>query len=232
MKYLVSGKNSGLGKFLFDNLDECQGFGRNDSLAFDTNSETTIIHCAFNKSNTVDDYYKYLDDNIFLTKSMLEDLAYKKFVYISSIDVYSEDKNIYATFKKFSESIVEKFPNTLILRCPTLIGNTMKPNHIHKIKEQVESLSLSEKSTFCYMNMQNIKDFLSEDLSNFSGVIDFVPIDKTELSEVKTFFKSSTKLGNYTYTTHTEHFQNPIYNLGEKYNWKSFDNFVRYVSSF
>jgi len=231
MKYLVSGSSSGLGKYLLANLDDAKGFGRNENLDFDTSYETTIVHCAFNKENTISDYYKYLEDNIFLTKNLLEDLKYKKFVYISSVDVYAEDQNMYSTFKRFSESIVDKFPNTLILRCPTLIGNTMKPNHIHKIKDQIENLSLSENSTFCYVNMSKIASFLFDNIAEYSGVIDFVPKDFTRLSEVKEYFKSSTNLGNYTYKTHIDKFINPVYKLQEKYSWNSFDNFKEYVQS-
>ena len=231
MKYLVSGNSSGLGKYLYENLEDCSGFGRNDSLDFNTKSETTIIHCAFNKLNKIDDYYKYLNDNIFLTQYLLENCQYKKFVYISSIDVYSEDQNFYSTFKKFAESLVKKFPNTLILRCPTLLGYTMKPNHIHKIKEEVDNITLSEHSTFCYMNMEKIKDFLSNDIASHNGVIDFVPTDETKLHEIKEYFKSNTKLGNYTYKSQTGSYVNPIYNLGENYKWSSFDNFAKYVAS-
>ena len=162
---------------------------------------------------------------------MLENCQYKKFVYISSIDVYSEDQNLYSTFKKFAESIVEKFPNTLILRCPTLLGYTMKPNHIHKIKEEVDNITLSEHSTFCYMNMEKIKDFLSDDLTSHNGIIDFVPIDETKLYQIKEYFKSNTELGNYTYKSQTGRYVNPIYNLGENYKWSSFDNFKEYVAS-
>lgn len=231
MKYLVSGNSSGLGKYLYENLEDCSGFGRNDSLDFDTKSETTIVHCAFNKSNKIDDYYKYLNDNIFLTQYLLENCQYKKFVYISSIEVYSEDQNLYSTFKKFAESVVAKFPNTLILRCPTLLGYTMKPNHIHKIKEEVDNITLSEHSTFCYMNMEKIKDFLSNDIVSHNGIIDFVPTDETKLHEIKEYFKSKTELGNYTYKSNTGSYVNPIYNLGENYKWSSFDNFVEYVAS-
>lgn len=231
MKYLVSGSSSGLGKYLSEHLDNAIGFGRNENLDFDTSYETAIVHCAFNKENVVSDYYKYLEDNIFLTKHLLENLKYKKFVYISSVDIYSEDQNMYSTFKRFSESIVEKFPNTLILRCPTLLGSTMKPNHIHKIKDEVEKLSLSEQSTFCYMNMSKIAQFLLDDISQYRGAIDFVPRDFTKLSEVKEYFKSSTNLGAYTYKTHTDKFINPIYKLDEKYSWSSFDNFQEYVQS-
>ena len=102
---LITGINSGLGKYLYESLSHSVGLNRS------TNFETikhieydTIIHCAFNKENNISDYKKYLDDNIFLTQR-LKKLKYKKFVYISSVDVYQKTKNLYSHFKVFSETL-------------------------------------------------------------------------------------------------------------------------------
>ena len=71
----------------------------------------------------------------------------------------------------------------------------------------------------------------SDNIAEYSGVIDFVPKDFTKLSEVREYFKSSTSLGAYTYKTHIDKFINPVYKLQEKFSWNSFDNFREYVQS-
>ena len=139
-KFLITGTGSGLGKYLYENIPNTIGLNRNNFAEIKTQSYDTIIHCAFNKENDITDYKKYLDDNIFLTQQ-LKTLNYKKFVYISTIDIYQDFNNSYIQFKKFSESMLNS--TDLILRCSMMLGNTMKPNHVTKIKTNTDSISLS-----------------------------------------------------------------------------------------
>ena len=80
-RFLVTGVNSGLGKYLYENLPNSLGLNRDNFNLIKNEEYDTIIHCAFNKENIITDYEKYLDDNIFLTQR-LKKLNYKKFVYI------------------------------------------------------------------------------------------------------------------------------------------------------
>ena len=110
--YLVTGINSGLGKYLFNNL-KCGmvlGLDRNNFNQIKDYDYDAVIHCAFNKSLKVEDHYQYLEDNIFLTQKLLQ-LWYKKFIYISTTNVYGihnseitekssyNNPSIYASFK-------------------------------------------------------------------------------------------------------------------------------------
>ena len=224
-RFLITGINSGLGKYLFNNLPNSLGLDRNNFNLIKDEDYDTIIHCAFNKENNITDHKKYLDDNIFLTQR-LKKLNHSKFVYISTIDVYQENPTMYAHFKRFAESLLNK--NDLILRCSMMLGNTMKPNHATKLKDNTDSLGLSGESKFNYILMDDLVEYFnSGDYLKHKGTIDFVANELIKLKDVKNYFNSSTTLGNYVYENNLE-FKNPIHILNEKYNKSSFDNLKQY----
>jgi hypothetical protein len=224
-KFLITGIGSGLGKYLYENIPNATGLNRNNFAEVKTQSYDTIIHCAFNKENDITDYKKYLDDNIFLTQR-LKTLDYKKFVYISTIDVYQNFHNSYIQFKRFSESMLDG--TDLILRCSMMLGDTMKPNHITKIKNNIDTISLSEESTFNYILMDTLVEFFTnQDYQHYNGILDFVSNTEIKLKEVKEYFNSSTILGEYVYKSNLD-FCNPIFILDEKYNKSSFENLKQY----
>jgi hypothetical protein len=151
----------------------------------------------------------------------LKKIKHQKFVYISSIDVYSESKNNYSEFKKFSETLMSE--DDLILRCSVLLGKNMKPNHVLKIKNNSEAITLSKESTFNYISYHDLCKFISNsNINSFSGVIDFVSNNCMNLEEVVKFYDSKTQLGNYKYNSDYI-FSNPIYNLLSDYNKSSQD---------
>jgi hypothetical protein len=224
-KILVTGIGSGLGKYLFENLPNSLGLSRDNFNLIKDEDIDTIIHCAFNKENVVTNPKKYLDDNIFLTQR-LKNIYCNKFVYISTVDVYQENPTMYAHFKRFSETLLNK--NDLILRCPMMLGSTMKPNHATKLKDNIESLGLSGDSQFNYILMSDLLEFfISEDYKQYKGIIDFVSNDLVKLEDVKQYFNSSTKLGEYVYQNNLD-FQNPIFKLNEKYNTSSLEKIKQY----
>lgn len=224
-KFLVTGINSGLGKYLYENLPNSLGLDRNNFNLIKNEDYDTIIHCAFNKENIITDYEKYLDDNIFLTQR-LKNLSYTNFVYISTVDVYQENPSMYAHFKRFSETLLDE--NDLVLRCPMMLGNTMKPNHATKLLYNIDSLGLSGDSTFNYILMDDLVEFfVSGDYKQHKGIIDFVSNGLVKLEDVKNHFNSTTKLGDYTYQNNLE-YSNPIFKLNEKYNKSSFDKLKQY----
>jgi nucleoside-diphosphate-sugar epimerase len=225
IKFLVTGINSGLGKYLFKHLPNSLGLDRKNFNLIKDEDYDTIIHCAFNKENIITDYKKYLEDNIFLTQR-LKSLNYKTFIYISTVDVYQENPTMYAHFKQFAETLLDK--NDLILRCPMLLGDTMKPNHSEKLKNNEESIGLSGDSKFNYMLMDELVEFFkSEDYKKYKGIVDFVSNDVVKLQDVKDYMGSTTKLGKYIYENSLD-FSNPIFKLNKKYNKSSFDRIKQY----
>ena len=91
-KVLVTGANSGLGKYIASQID-CAILTRENSKSVLDKTYDTIIHCAFNSRKNVNDYYEIVRDNIFLTKDLCK-VPHNKFVFISSIDVYQEEDNL------------------------------------------------------------------------------------------------------------------------------------------
>jgi hypothetical protein len=223
--FLITGIKSGLGKFLYMNLPNSLGLDRNGFNLIKNKSFDTIIHCAFNKENIITDHKKYLDDNIFLTQH-LKKLKYSKFVYISTVDVYQENPTMYATFKKFSETLLDS--DDLILRCSMMLGDTMKPNHTNKLKNNEKNIGLSGESVFNYILMEDLAEFfISGDYKKYNSVVDFVSNDLVKLKDVKKYFNSTTELGNHVYENNLD-FVNPIFTLNEKYNKSSLNNLRQY----
>jgi len=224
-RFLITGVNSGLGKYLFNNLPDSFGLDRGNFNLVRYEDYDTIIHCAFNKENIITNYEKYLEDNIFLTQR-LKSLNYKKFVYISTVDVYQENPTMYAHFKRFAETLLDN--SDLILRCSMMLGDTMKPNHTHKLKNNDENIGLSGESVFNYILMKDLAEFFtSEDYKQYNGVVDFVSNDLVKLEDVKNYFNSTTKLGEHVYQNSLD-FVNPIFTLNQKYNKSSLDNLIEY----
>jgi hypothetical protein len=224
-RFLVTGIKSGLGKFLYMNLPNSLGLDRDNFNLIKNEDFDTIIHCAFNKENIITDHKKYLDDNIFLTQR-LKKLRYSNFVYISTVDVYQENPTMYATFKKFTETLLDS--DDLILRCSMMLGDTMKPNHTNKLKNNEKSIGLSGESVFNYILMEDLAEFFSSgDYKKYKGVVDFVSNDLVKLQDVKEHFNSTTELGNHVYENNLD-FANPIFTLNEKYNKSSLNNLKQY----
>jgi hypothetical protein len=225
-KFLITGYKSGLGKFLFENLENAIGLDRTNFSSISLDEYDTIIHCAFNKENKIENFKKYVEDNILLTQK-LKLIPHKKFVYMSSIDIYSDELTTYALFKKISESLLDSMD--LILRCSMLIGETMNTNHLNKLKNNELKISLSKDSSFNYILMDDIK-YLFKNLNyhNLNGVFDFVSNHPIKLDKVKNFFNSNTEFGNFCYNSNTNKYVNPIYNWNEYFNKSSLENLKIY----
>ena len=208
MKYLVTGIKSGLGKYLFKNLLNSDGLYRNNFEEISSNKYDIIIHCAFNKKNILayNEYYDYLDDNVFLTQRLLN-LPYKKFIYISSVDIYGNN-NMYSMFKQFAESIVIKNNNIVILRLPVLLGSEMKPNHLFKMLKN-EKISLSDKSTFNYILYSDLLNIILN--YNFTNTIyNIVSNDTISLKYISNELNINPIFGSFIYNT-PNNFINPVF---------------------
>jgi len=223
-KYLITGVGSGLGKYLYENLNNSVGLNRHNFDDIKNKEYDTVIHCAFNKEKKITDYYKYIDDNILLTQRLLN-MKYGKFIYISSIDVYwfALQENLYSMFKRFTESIVKQYPNSLILRCSALIGKGMRENHFTKMIIG-EKITLSEESTFNYVCYDYLlKFFMSEQCYDLQGIYDFVTTGNVKLKDIKYHYGFDVEFGDFTYIT-PETFPNPIYT--GKTSWQAIDDYL------
>lgn len=200
-KILITGTSSGLGKFLSKSLPGCVSVTRENkhypNLEYDL-----IIHCAYNTKEKADKY-KILQDNIFFTKNLCK-LKTKKFVYISTIDVYKEEKNEYNILKSLAESIIRKeCKNYLLLRCSAMIGKDMRKNNLLKIIEDNEPiLSLTKDSTFNFIRHEQILQIIVDSFDkNISGIYDVVSNNNVMLEEISKFFEKNCQYGSYKYIT-------------------------------
>lgn len=215
MKYLITGSSSGLGKYLHDQLGGIT-YKRTGTNVGETE---VIIHCAFNRAKEINstNLYQYLSDNIFLTKKLAK-ISHKKFIYISSVDVYPKDNKkhsedevidvnqvseIYGISKLMSESIVRNFSsNFLILRCSALLGKDAKDNSLIKIsKETHPTLSLSSQSVFNYILHTDVLEFIKIAIEkDLQGVYNLASSRNIFLSQISKLFGKKVGFGDYIYS--------------------------------
>ena len=109
-----------------------------------------------------------------------------------------------------------------------ILGNTMKPNHVTKLLNNIKYIGLSEESEFNYILMQDLVDFLqSKDYLKYSGIIDFVSNGSLKLKKLKQILNSKTKLGDYIYNNNLD-YTNPIFILDKKYDNSSLNKIKKY----
>ena len=211
MKVLVTGCNSGLGKYISETI-ECIGVSRSNRKEiiekYKSSGVDLIIHCAFGgqggfDQNEVNDYFKYVDDNILFTKELTE-IPHKKIVYISSLAVYEKEYMNYKHTKLYAESIINTLGKSpLILRCPAMLGKYMRPNNVLRlVKDKKSKLSLTKESNFNYILHSDILDFI---LFAFNwavkGIVDFTSSENITLEAIVEILKASPEYGKYTFKT-------------------------------
>lgn len=208
--YLITGTNSGLGKrFSIDNPNALKIERSNNYLLNQIESCKYIIHCAFSSPGRkkINDYYQYYKDNIKLIEK-LTNISHKKFIYISSIEVYEEKDSLYKSTKLICEAIVQKKSNSfLIIRPSSMVGYTMKNNTIKKIaKGNNINLTLSEDSLYNLVLHKDIVDFVNLAISDdICGIVDAVSTKNIKLSEIVSISKMNKNVnyGSYVFSVPT-----------------------------
>ena len=220
-KFLISGHKSGLGRYLYEQLGGV-GLGRDISSANFENIHRkgvdVIIHCAFNQAREVNskNLYQYLSDNVFLTKTLAK-IPHKKFIYISSADVYpknskkhsenevidvNQTSSIYAITKLMSESIIQNIcPSFLILRCTALLGAYSRQNSLIKIaQEENPVLTLSADSVMNYILHRQVANFIKHAVeNNLRGVYNAASTENITLARVTNLLKKKVHFGSHPY---------------------------------
>jgi hypothetical protein len=111
-----------------------------------------------------------------------------------------------------------------------ILGENTKPNHITKLKDGIDRLTLSSQSKFNYILNSDILKFIeSYSLRCPEGIIDFVANKPAKLGEVASMISPNTKLLSYTYNANYKWF-NPIYDTYEEFNKSSIDNLNQYLN--
>ena len=221
MVILTTGIRSGLGRYIHESLGGI-GLARRVSTGDhgenDYDGADVIIHCAFNSSREVnsDSLYRYLEDNVLLTKRLVSSF-HKKFIYLSTVDVYpkgagvhSEDdiidmdcvSGIYGITKLMSESIVKNHSaNYLILRGTALLGKYSRKNSlIRMIEDEQCVLTLSGDSRFNYVLHSDILDFIRFSIDgDLQGTYNLASSENVTLVEVADMLGKKVKFGTYSY---------------------------------
>lgn len=221
MKTFITGVNSGLGKYLYRNMGGAaltRDTTPEEIEEIKTNGIETIIHCAFNSGKKADSgsLYDYLEDNIMLTKKLVS-FPHKKFIFISSVDVYTKNgkehseeepididsvKDMYGVTKLMSEAIIQKScRDYLILRPSALLGEYSRRNSLIKIMEEEEpAISLSGESTLNYVLHSSVLDFLKISMKKgLGGIFNLASSGNIALSDIAGIAGKKVRFGSFVY---------------------------------
>jgi len=221
-KFLATGADSGLGRFLGEALS-IYSITRDTSEAEFTKlgrmTWSGILHCAFNNKRPLfdGDLYGYYADNIELTRRLMS-YRCRKFIYVSSVDVYPEEeytgeniaiamdsvKGIYAFTKLINEAMIRKeHKNHLILRASAMLGPYSKDNSLIRIaRERRSKLTLSGSSTFNYVLHADVLAFIHRALKlDLSGTFNIAASDNICLKDVAGLMGRQVRFGSHVYRT-------------------------------
>ena len=251
MNFLTTGNQSGLGRYVHETLGG-MGLARNtpksEHEAIKKNSFDAIIHCAVNSTKTFDpsSMYSYFQDNIFLTDE-LTSLKCKKFIYLSSVDVYCKDSelvsenktfnsdnliSIYAATKLASESTIQRrCKNHLILRSVSPLGKYSRKNTLIKmIEDNPCTVGLSASSVYNIVIYSDILNFIKHAIDkDLQGVFNLASSGNIILGEIAGILKKNIHFGKHHYNVGSidnnkiaSHF--PVFRNNSK------DNLIKYLS--
>jgi nucleoside-diphosphate-sugar epimerase len=150
-------------------------------------------------------------------KSILDTIKCKKFILISTIDVYNNTNNLANEDSKidfnnnntygknrylFEKYIETKFENHFIIRLPALFGKGLKKNIIFDLihKNQIENIPLN--SSFQWYNLDRLKNDIDIIINNNIRICNLFT-QPIETREIVNLFK---KVYNRDYEFHIEHF--------------------------
>jgi nucleoside-diphosphate-sugar epimerase len=218
-KLLVTGTASGLGAAVHHALG---GTALTRAIRFDAVAAgapyDTIIHCAFGaqKRVTPATAHAYLDDNLLLTERLAQ-IPHRKFVFISSIDIYpqprrgaKEDDDYdlarlsgpYPFVKLFSDALVRaRCANHLVLRASSLIGPTMRPSTaLRVLTEANPHVHLHPDSRFNFVLHEDIVDFIARALTeDITGVYNVASTGLVRLGAMAERLGLAATFGDYVY---------------------------------
>lgn len=208
MNNLISGSSSGLGRFLLENL-QGDKLTRNIAHPYPRCIYSSIIHCAWPK-----DYeYNYINNITQLTDQLILQ-PHKKFIFLSSIDVYPKNKAIntendrinpndilglYGVGKFLIEELIKaRCENYLILRCGAFLGKYTPDNNIRRVSEGRDA-SISCESKFNIITYEQILDFIKLGLEkDLTGIYNIVAKNNIKLIDLDGI---GMNYGEYLYQT-------------------------------
>ena len=217
-KILITGSNSGLGKFLKKQLF-ATGYYR--GAKFEKLKKINwdlIVHCAFTTSEPKNkiEYIKCINDNLVLSYNISK-LKGKK-IFISSCAVYEKENikfrreknkiyikdeiSTYAKFKLFAESFFNE-KKDIILRLGSIIGIGMRKNTVLKlIEDKKPRVYIRKDALYSFVTYDEILNFINLALKkNMTGIFNFLRTDYVELHKISKQICSNKKIkyGKYNF---------------------------------
>jgi nucleoside-diphosphate-sugar epimerase len=219
-KVLVSGADSGLGRYLHESFQGTGYTRATDAEQLAQDHYDVIIHCAFNRCRDVtsETLHEVVADNILLTSKLLE-LSHRKFIFISSIDVYPRSRNVYrenepiaveelsslyGLTKLMAESLVRaRSRNWIILRLSLLLGPYMRPNNVSRLLfEEHPQLTLTAESSFNVVAYDDVVGVIEAMIMrDLHGIYNVARKSNVMLRELSGLLGKRVEFGQATYLT-------------------------------
>ena len=214
-KCLVTGASSGLGKYLREAFN-AEGFDRSVGRVQEPRYDY-IIHCGWDlkKNIPAGEGSDYLDQSQELTKKLLS-IPHKKFIFMSTIDVYPKDskehtededinlhdvQGIYGLSKLLSEHIVKGSKEHLSLRLSSLLGKYTRYNTATKIATG-KDIGISRKSSFNFVTYEQVRDFIWMAIEKrLRGTYNLVADTNVVVQDILDAKNIESKDGRYVYQT-------------------------------
>ena len=219
---LITGHKKGLGKFLknYFSKEKYKVFTLNNKIYKKKIIFKFILHCAARRPHYKKKYtnLNYIDSNIFLTLKLTK-LNFKRFIYISSVDVYPKMKKkiekkkidynklstIYQISKYTSERILLNIcpKKTLILRLPSLIGKEMQQNVFYDIifsKKKKIKTHYSNKSVFNLISYNSVLKIILKIIEkNKIGIFNIANKKNSSIEDLSKNYKKHVTYGKKIY---------------------------------
>ena len=177
-----------------------------------------IVHCAFGSRKLVTPAtaYAYLDDNLLLTERLAR-IPHRKFVFVSSIDIYplprqgakeDDDHDLarlsgaYPFAKLFSDALVRaRCPDHLILRPASLLGPAMRPSTtLRVLTERAARVFLHPDSRFNFVLHHDIADFIARAIAeDIRGVFNLASSGSVRLGDMAERLGLAVTFGEHVY---------------------------------
>lgn len=197
MSTLVSGASGGLGRYLSYKLSSDVYQRSKENSLLKNKFYNKIIHCAFGRQFQGQSEYEYIDYQINIAKELLK-FNHRKFIFLSSIDMTSQELSSYGKAKMEVEKLIMK--NTkdfLIIRPGLLFGKGMRMNSILKVAlEKNATLTLTPSSTFYPIFYTDIEELINLQMT---GIFHLITEKHISLKEVSNEYHTNPNWGEYTY---------------------------------
>jgi len=218
---LISGAASGLGFAVHRYLGGTglvRGMSTNDPKIRAAQPFDAIVHCAVNMLSpvTIKNCYSYFEDNVLLTQRLL-DIPHRKFIYLSSLDVYPrlgrgilEDEDVdlstltgpYAFVKLLSDVLTQaRASNHLVLRTSTQLGEKMRRTVTWRLLTEPNCrVGLGADSRYNYILQKDVAAFIRLALErDLTGVYNVASRGTVRLGDIASVLRLRAQFGDTLY---------------------------------